>query len=111
MIDSPLEPSAPPFRVAFKRLADGSGSHDLLGRAIIQATQIQSIGIEDFGKVATQLSNQAYGSVSHHTQFYGGGEVCMTYAAKGELLKLIASNITLIITQDNRIIFKPHNQD
>lgn len=111
VVDAPLEPSGAPFRVACKMLADGSVSHCLLGRALIRATQIQSIGIDDFGQVETQHSNMAYGSVSHCIRFHGGGEFCVTYAEKGELLELVASNVIMIITRDNRFIFKPLNQD
>lgn len=111
LIGAPLEASAAPLRVACKVLPDGTICHCLLGRAVIQGEMIQSVGIEDLSQVTLQCSNRVFDSVSHHTRFQGGGEVSVTYSAQGELLELVARDVTMTITQDKQVSFKPLSWD
>jgi hypothetical protein len=111
LIDAPLEASGIPLRVACKVLPDGAISHRLLGRAVIFGEMIRSVGIADLGRVTLQCSNRVFDSISHHTRFQGGGEVSVTYSAQGKLLELVASNVTMTITQDNQVSFQPLSQD
>lgn len=78
----------------------------------IDLEKINSVGIKNIIDVETHSINTALGSRSHFIKFYGGGEVQFAYNQAGQLIELSSTNVSLLLTPDNELIFsRPDDTD